>query len=396
MPFPNTFFVAPAIRDRLANILECWLLLGLLVLLTGLFWTKGGSQYTKLFYGLFAVPALLSILVAPHTAARLLREPTMWVFPLLCLWLLTSLYWSTSDDDISGLGKRPFYVLLLFVGCAFLAQRDELRFWNALHLSAALGALAALVCLVQFFTTHLPTQRLVGTGALSNPLLTSHVLGFLCTFWLSSWLVCSERHNWVPVLMFAPLFAALIATGSRTPMLGLTAVTLFMLVRAPKGASLVLAFGALGALVSVLLYPDILLQRGLSFRPELWMDALRQASEHPILGYGYDTRFAFDIPAAGGVLSDPHNVELAVLLELGAVGLCLWFAMYGCIFQRCFVHRHQQKIKVASALVIYGLAAGMTEGSSFLSRPNESWFIIWIPLAITVALTIRKDRSITA
>lgn len=375
--------------------LEYWILLGLMFLLTGLFWTKGGSQYTKLFYGLFALPALLSLFAAPRTISRLLGEPTILALLLLCAWLLASLTWSTSDDNLSGLSKRPFYVLLLFVGLAFVVQRNERRVWNILRLSTALGALAALVSLVQFFIAPPVTMRLIGTGALSNSLLTSHVLGFLCTFWLASWLADSEKRGWVALLMLVPLFAALLATGSRTPILGLATVVVFMLAFAPRRAGLFLACGALAALASLFLAPDLLLQRGLSFRPELWVDALRQAGEHPIIGYGYDTRFTFDIPVIGGLLSDPHNVELAVLLELGAVGLFLWLVMYGSAFQRCLRHRREQPFQVASALLVYGLAAGMTEGSSFLSRPNESWFIIWIPLAVVVALASRKDQPIT-
>ncbi len=39
----------------------------------------------------------------------------------------------------------------------------------------------------------------------------------------------------------------------------------------------------------------------------------------------------------------------------------------------------------------YGLVAGMTEGGSFLSRPNEHWFLIWIPLALVAAFTVRSE-----
>jgi hypothetical protein len=36
------------------------------------------------------------------------------------------------------------------------------------------------------------------------------------------------------------------------------------------------------------------------------------------------------------------------------------------------------------------MACGLTEGSNFLSRPNENWFLIWIPLALVAALSAAK------
>ncbi|MNM97785.1 hypothetical protein D3C81_1103000 [compost metagenome] len=89
-------------------------------------------------------------------------------------------------------------------------------------------------------------------------------------------------------------------------------------------------------------------------------------------------------------MSDPHNVELAVLLELGLVGLLFWLLMYGYGLWRCFAQRRQREFQIASAMLVYGFGAGLTEGSSFLSRPNESWFLIWIPLSLVAALSISQ------
>ncbi len=138
--------------------------------------------------------------------------------------------------------------------------------------------------------------------------------------------------------------------------------------------------------------PEIFLERGLSFRPQLWADAVSQAAAKPWFGYGYDSKFIFDIPEIGRLLSDPHNVELAVLLELGAIGLILWLVMYGAALFRCLQQRRHAGFQIASALLVYGIAAGLTEGSSYLSRPNESWFLIWIPLSLVAALSIQQRQ----
>ena len=39
-------------------------------------------------------------------------------------------------------------------------------------------------------------------------------------------------------------------------------------------------------------------------------------------------------------------------------------------------------VLIASALIVFGFTAGLTEGGAFMSRLKEHWFLIWIPLAL--------------
>ncbi|WP_324731971.1 O-antigen ligase family protein [Pseudomonas paeninsulae] len=371
-------------------IVRHWLVLGYLVLLTGLFWAANGSLFTKLYYGLIAAPTLFALIVAPHNLRPILREPMLLVFLAFSAWLLFSLSWTQADDGLAGLAKRPVYVFMMLAACALIACKDEQLLLKTLRIGALLAALAALINLYIYFTGPSAGARLVGTGALRNPLLTSHVLGFFCTYWIAAWLTRSERHDWLPILLALPLLAALLATGSRTPLLALVLTSLWMLLMTGRRALYLAAALVLAAGTSIALMPELLLQRGLSFRPQLWSEAIRQASEHLWIGRGFDSQFTFNIEGLGRTLSDPHNVELAVLLELGLVGLSLWLLMYGLVLLRCLQQRHQGKFQLASALVVYGLSAGLTEGSNFFSRPNENWFLIWIPLSLVAGLSISQ------
>lgn len=370
-------------------IVRHWLALGYLVLLTGLFWVANGSLFTKFYYGLIAAPALFALILAPHNLRPILREPIVLVFLAFSAWLLLSLAWTQADDGLGGLAKRPLYVFMMFAACALIACKDEQLLLKTLRIGALLAVLAALINLYFHFTTA-AGARLIGTGALRNPLLTSHVLGFFCTYWIAAWLTRSERHDWLSILLALPLLVALLATGSRTPLLALALTSLWMLLMTGRRALYLVAALILAAAISMVFMPELLLQRGLSFRPQLWSEAIRQASEHLWIGHGFDSKFVFNIKGLGWALSDPHNVELAVLLELGLVGLSLWLLMYGLILLRCLQQRHQGKFQLASALVVYGLSAGLSEGSNFFSRPNENWFLIWIPLSLVAALSISQ------
>lgn len=371
-------------------IVKRWLVLGYLVLLTGLFWLPSGSVYTKVFYALIAFPALLALALKPRRCSDLLHEPMVLVFLVFSAWMLTTLAWSGTDDNFGGLVKRPLYLLLFMAACSLIALERRELLLGTLRTAAMLVAFAALVSLGWFLLEPPPENRLIGTGALRNPLLTSHVLGMFCTYWIATWLSRDTRQEWLAPLMTLPILLALLATGSRTPLMALVVTSLWMLLITPRRAALLILTIAVAGGLCLAFSPDLLLQRGGSFRPQIWADALRQAQDHLWLGHGYDNRFVFIIEGLSTILSDPHNVGLAVLLELGLVGLGFWLVLHGLGLWHCLRQRKDKAFQVASALVVYGLAAGMTEGSSFLSRPNESWFLIWIPLSLVIALAIQK------
>ncbi|WP_242443175.1 O-antigen ligase family protein [Pseudomonas sp. LFM046] len=368
-----------------------WLPLGFLVLLTGLFWVAERSQYSKAFYALLALPALTAAILRPALLRQLLRDPVVLSFLAFSAWLLLSLIWTASSDSPGSLAKRPLYVFMLFLACTVMAVDEERLLLGALRIAAMIAAIAALVCLAQFFLHPPVGKRLIGTGGLLNPLLTSHLLGFFCAYWLAAWVTHQEQVHWVPLLAFIPLIAATVATGSRTPLLALLASAswLILLTNGRRTMMVMVLLGVTGLGLAMLL-PESLLQRGLSLRPQIWQSALEQVSGFLWLGHGYGSDFQFQIDGVRNIWSDPHNVEIAVLLELGLIGLACWLLMYGMAFANCLRLKELPSIKIASCLMVYGLAAGMTEGSSFLSRPNESWFLIWIPLAIVVSLSIQQ------
>ena len=281
---------------------------------------------------------------------------------------------------------------MLFVAFSLIALKDSKLLMQSLRLGAGLGTLAALYTLIDFHLHSLPGHRMVGSGALHNPLLTSHLLGFLCTYWVATWLSANERHDAVPILCTMVLLAALLATGSRTPLLALTLTCIWMTVISGKRALYLLVMICAAAAALMMFWPDAILSRGFSYRPELWADAIRQSQDQLWLGGGYDSRYLFNI---GNIrsLSDPHNVQLAVLLELGLVGLAIWLTMYAQALWQTFKYRAEANFQISSALIVYGIGAGLTEGGNFLSRPNESWFMIWIPLATCCALAVNKRQS---
>ncbi|UVE18320.1 O-antigen ligase family protein [Pseudomonas sp. LS44] len=368
-----------------------WLPLGYLVLLSGLFWVGERNHYSKLYYLLMAFPALLGLIAQPRALLQLLRTPIVLAFLAFAAWLLLSLSWTSSTENLASLAKRPLYVFMLFASCTLMVLHDERMLPRLLRLGAGLALVAALVIQSLHFLTQPPDGRLIGTGGLINPLLTSHVLGFFCIYWLAAWATEGKSLRVYGLLGAAVLLGAVLATGSRTPLMAIGLASLWLALMAPQRRTLYLIGGlSIAGLLLALCFPDLLLARGLSYRPQLWTAAFEQHQTQPWLGLGYDAPLQLWIEGFTFPYVDPHNVGLAVALELGLVGLLLWLVLYGMVLGTCVHHRADQRFQLASTLVIYGLAAGMTEGSSFLSRPNESWFLIWIPLSMVAALSISQ------
>lgn len=369
-------------------ICNYWLVVGIICLLSGLFWLPGLKLYTKLFYLFLAVPGLLALLVPGHLST-LLRESTIQAFLVFTLWLLSSLIWTHADESLFSLAKRPLYVFLMFSGCALLAYQNPKLFERLLHYSAWLAVLGALAALLNEVINSSIDKRLIGTGALRNPLLSSQVFGFFCVYWLYQMTTRKGVDLGLACAASLTLLVTLLATGSRTPILAVVATGLWLAVIHGKRARWLSAGLLLSGAIAIFSLPA-LLKRGFSYRPEIWLDAVHQAGNHPWIGLGYNSEYSFQISSLKRPLFDPHNVELAVLLQLGIIGLTLWLLMYCSVLWRCWKCKEDTLLVMASALVVHGFFAGLTEGSSFLSRPNENWFLTWIPLAIFAGLSIRR------
>jgi len=375
-----------------------WILpVGYFCLLTGLAWLDDRSQYHKLFYALVAAPALIAMVMQPRQLAPLLRDPVTLAFLAFAAWALLSISWSSTDESAGSLAKRPLYILMLFMACASMAKRNCSRLLAVLYLASLVIIPIALYALADFARHYTPGARLIGSGALDNPLLSSHLFGLFCMIWLGWVMTASNRQSQLALLPLAVLSITLLATGSRTPILAMALASgWLMLCCWNKRALLLASLGAGGVLTLLLLYPESLLNRGTSYRLEIWQLALEQIRLQPWIGHGFDTHLAINVPGIKRTFSEPHSFFLGVLYYTGVIGAFFWLLMHGAALWICWQRRSDLYFIIAGALVVYGLGAGLAEGGGILSRPKEHWFLIWIPLALVAALSIgrRQERSL--
>lgn len=378
--------------QRIETILAAYLLpLGFFAFLTGMFWVGDRSDYHRVFYLLIAAPTLLALALAPRRLLPLANNGLFRAFMTFSAYTLISYLWSGTAH--SSVLKYPLFVCVLFCCVALIALEDPKTLQRLFRLSVITASLSAVVSLLIFFHDGLGT-RLPGYGALYNPLLTSHVYGMFAAATIAFLVSALNPGKAAWSLALLPLIALLLATGSRTPLIGVAAVLGWLVVsRLDRQVLVIAVVVAAGAAALALVMPDDLLKRGLSYRPEIWQQAWLQISDRIWFGYGYGHPMAFPIESLGVEFSDSHNMTLAVFFRGGLVGLALWLTMFVIALVYCWKNRTDNFVLAVSAMIVFGFTASMTEGGSFMSRPKEHWFLIWIPLALLAAIWTARTRS---
>ncbi|CAI8827262.1 O-antigen ligase family protein [Pseudomonas sp. IT-P260] len=378
--------------NRVFDFISLWILpTGYFLLLCALFFLPGRSLHHKLFYGLFSIPTLIALCLRPRELKELLREPVFVAVLLFAAWALLSLAWGPGGEPLGGMFKPPLHTLLLFAGC-YLLVRYRSDILQPLLFGAALVALiATTIFLFMFARIYEPGMRLIGGGAFDNPLLSSHLFGFFSAYWLSVTMTCKRRQMmWLSVPAMAVMFMAVIGTGSRTPLVALTMAALWLcfICWNRRSVGLLIAL-VLSAATVLTLFAQMIIERGDSYRLEIWQKVLHMIADHPWIGHGYNASLAVD-PGNGVSFQEPHSFVLGVLYYVGIIGLLPWlfFLLWGLLSS--WRQRVQPMLIIASTLLIFGIGAGLTEGGGIISRPKEHWFLLWIPLALIAALSINQ------
>lgn len=378
--------------NRVFDFISLWILpVGYFLLLCALFFLPGRSLHHKLFYGLFSIPTLIALCLRPRELKELLREPIFVALLIFVAWALLSLSWGPREEGLAGMFKPPLHTVLLFAG-SYLLVRYRSEILQPLLFGAALVALIATTWfLFQFAHIYTPGLRLIGGGAFDNPLLSSHLFGFFAAYWLSVTMTCKRRQMmWLSVPAMAIMFMAVIGTGSRTPLVALTMAALWLCFICWNRRSLGLLAGlALSGVTVYVMFAQMILERGDSYRLEIWQLVLRMIAEHPWIGHGYSATLSVD-PGIGVNFQEPHSFVLGVLYYVGIFGLLPWLFFILWSLLSSWRQRVQPLLIVASTLLIFGIGAGLTEGGGIISRPKEHWFLLWIPLALIAALSINQ------
>ena len=358
--------------------------LGILVFLSASFLVHSRSSYKTFVYLTLFLPVLIICVNCAAGQIEVYKKSIgLRILALFVLYMSISSVWAAESDGSNYL-KRALYILLFTV--AWMRYRPSWnQFYMLFDLAACVAAIAVTVYMFNYYwIDEKPfTSRISGGNSLINPLLSGSMLGvFVCYIFLRMLQSIGASKKW---LLFAflviPLSAFVWFTGSRTPLLGIVFVVLMQ----PfyyRGWQRVLWLASIigcGFLV-MCLGSDRILLRGFSFRFDIWLSIIDAWSNAIWLGNGMGNEIQIYVNKK--IFIDPHNYHLAVGYYGGVLGFLLWS---GCLFwaaRSALVSVNKDFSRIAIALLVYGVVASSFDGSSFMGRPNEVWFILWLPLAL--------------
>ncbi|MBU1285726.1 MAG: O-antigen ligase family protein [Gammaproteobacteria bacterium] len=368
--------------------------LGFLVFLLAPWVLPSNKIYHQLIIALLWLPALLSLFrqdLRPNW-----RLPECWLYLLFSVWVLVVIALQGTPEHL-GKAKLPLYVGLSFVGI-WLASRNE--YWSVeqlLFFAALLGGLGAAYSWLEFYWLqgYGLGSRLSAHGLWDTPIPAAHAVGALAI--LGALLLPNlrqARHYWLLFLLVGlssiGFMLFLISSQTRGVWIALLATLLFVCVIDLKRQHIFLLLLVFAVLLAIfLINADFLLQRGASYRPQLWRGGIDLIRQNPIMGLGFDT-YHIKIPELASSFKHPHNLFLDIGVRLGLIGLALFMLLWGCAAWRGWRHRQEPLGKALLALLVFSSVSLLTDGIGLWLKPNAEWFVTWLPLAISLILAGRE------
>ena len=366
-----------------------WMMLGLVAMPSGVSFNPGKLYQGSLIVLLYLPAWCLALTPRAATWRALLPLPAFRVFLLLLGWAALSLLWAHArhlGDEVSRLLSVLAFVLAWPVWLG-----DDERRGRRLLLLAGLGiALFAGFCCVQYL--HHPPEdgRIVGQGVIATANYAAAVMGAAC-LWLALLPIADRRGSALRWLALPVLLAFIALTESRSVWLALALCVAFAPLWRPEHAARWLAGVALVAVLVCSIWPlPVLVERGASLRPELFVQSVHLIARHPWLGLGQGAPFTLAV--AGVDYTHSHNVLTQTTIELGLPGLLLLVALWLMTAWLGWRHRHVVTGQLVLALWLYASVVLQFDMPQLLDSPRPGWLLVWLPLALALWLELDARR----
>lgn len=369
-----------------------WMMLGLVAMPAGASFNPGKLYQASLIVLLYLPAWCLALTGRAATWRALTPSWTFRMFLLLVGWALISLVWTSAvhlGDEASRLLSVVAFVLAWPIWIGTAARRAQ----RVLLIAGFAMAALALWCLVQYLVQPPADGRMVGDGVTATANYAAAVMG-VAALWLGVLPVADRRLGAGRWLAVGVLLVFVVLTGSRSIWLALAAcAVLAPLWRPCRPAWGLAALTLLGGIVCSLWPAQALVERGLSFRPQLLVESLQLIGQHPWLGLGQGSDFTLTI--AGVAYTHSHNVLTQTTIQLGLPGLLLLCVMWFLVAWRGWRARGQTLGRLVLALWVYASIVLQFDMPQLLDSPRPGWLLAWLPLALALWLECDARRGRT-
>jgi len=368
---------------------------GFMIFLTALCLIESRSSYHTLLYLFLTLPTVIISLLKPALFKASLNSTALRVTFLLCAFATLSTAWNDPSIIDSRNIRYIINISLFVLSAAYIHYYQPNFIEKALYVAAAIWAILGLFEIYNFYIQQAQplSARIVGSGSLKNTLLTSHVYGAFATFIISYYLFNRKQNRYPLIYLFIllGLLLFIVQTHSRTPLLGLVAVMACLIFSYRDKHT---GYAVLAIIIAFIVYAtlnyNLIISRGLSHRPEIWFIAIQKIQTMPIFGHGIGGDMSIFIKSLNTTFADSHNIHIGLTYYLGLTGLTIWLGLIAYLSKLYIQNKDDLLLATGFPMFIYGLFAGMTEGGNFFTRPKEVWFLVWLPIAILIAVDAHK------
>lgn len=315
-------------------------------------------------------------------------------------YMTLSVLWSSNNEPVA----KTFSEALLVLTFCLAVPVSTVRFYWFLNALVVLVILSAAVNSGYSIYLHyalpeyqpLPEPRLYALGRLSNPVIGALSYGFATVLAAHMFLTETRRLGRVGYLATILLFVfAIVLTGSRGAYLALaSAISVGVLLHFPgkwklQVIGVVGSLTALSAAAYLLLGPELLFSRALSFRPEIWSEFIsRTIASNVWIGVGTTTDSEFQLK--GQLIQHPHNVFIATFYYGGLIGLALYLGLILKAIQLLSGMSQGNVRLLGSMLLAFSLTATALDGNELIAKVNYLWFLVWLPVGLAMTCEQRE------
>ena len=337
-----------------------------------------------------------------------LSRPIIPLIIVFLLYLVLSATWSENTRPILVATYLGYAFLLasfvLGIGVISNQYPDFLKWLMVLTVLSATISCCFSIFLYFWLPDYHPLieERLYSLGRLRNPVIGALSYGVAATICANLALVHARWMRFLWSACLATLLLGILFTETRSAWVGLiisipACVMLQREISVRAKYSMLVTFFLILTVTMIATwlmgYWDEVLHRALSFRPEIWLKAVRDTTqENLILGKGIasSSRLLID----GISHHHPHSIYVSTFYYGGLTGALLLVTLISACLKELIKKDFTPLVILALSTLLYAVSTLMIDGNRLLEKIDFHWLVFWLPVALCLVATGEENSDI--